>query len=470
MLAQAVIHSISRIVEKAQVGVVEMNSVTPSGWYRRVLSLSWPVILANLTVPLVGIADTAVVGRLPDSSYMGGVAIGAASFSAFYWIFGFLRMVTTGLVAQSYGAKQIDEVVVVGVRSGVIAAGIGMLFVALSVPIYQLTAHIFDASALVEAKAANYFFVRIWGAPALLMHFVELGVLFGLQRMRAVLAVTLGFHGLNAALDVLFVYGFGLGVGGVALGTAISEWSAALLGGYLVVKALGELGWFFQRTVGLGNRSKLLSFGGLSGNMMLRTLFVQIPFLGVTALGARMGDLVLAANLLLMQYFYLMSYTLDGFAQAAESLAGEAFGAKDRFGLRAITKYSTICGAGLAIVIAGCYGAFTPWMIDAMTDLPDVRRTAREFAPWIVCMPLVAIWAFQMDGIYIGTTQIRSLRNNMFVALVSYLTIAVWAVPTLGNHGMWLALTGFMMVRSATLLLGYPRIERQIPINGEPKV
>ena len=434
------------------------------------LSLSWPVILANLTVPLVGIVDTAVVGRLPNSSYMGGVAVGAASFSAFYWIFGFLRMVTTGLVAQSYGAKQIDEVVAVGMRSGVVAVGIGTLFVALSVPIYQLTAHIFDASALVEGKAENYFFVRVWGAPALLLHFVELGVLFGLQRMRAVLLVTLGFHGLNAALDVLFVYGFGLGVAGVALGTAISEWSAALLGGYLVVKALGELGWFFQRAVGLVNRSKLRSLGGLSGNMMLRTLFVQIPFLGVTALGARMGDLVLAANLLLMQYFYLMSYTLDGFAQAAESLAGEAFGAKDRLGLRAITKYSTICGAGLAIVIAGCYGVFTPWMIDAMTDLSDVRRTAREFVPWVVCMPLVAIWAFQMDGIYIGTTQMRSLRNNMFVALVSYLAIAVWAVPTLGNHGMWLALTGFMMVRSATLLLGYPRIERQIPFNGVPHI
>ena len=180
-----------------------------------------------------------------------------------------------------------------------------------------------------------------------------------------------------------------------------------------------------------------------------------------------MGDIVLAANLLLMQYFYLMSYTLDGFAQAAESLAGEAFGANDRDRLRAITKYSTVCGAGLAIVISTCYAVCTPWMIDAMTDLSDVRQVAREFAPWIVFMPLVAIWAFQMDGIYIGTTQMRSLRNNMFVALIFYLTIALWTVPRFGNHGMWMALTGFMMVRSATLLWGYPRIERQISINGE---
>ena len=451
-------------------GIVEMNSLSTGDWYRRVLSLSWPVILANLTVPMVGIADTAVVGRLPDSRYMGGVAVGAASFSAFYWIFGFLRMVTTGLVAQSYGAKQIDEVVAVGIRSGVVALGIGTLFFALALPIYQLTAHIFDASALVEEEAANYFFVRVWGAPALLLHFVELGVLFGLQRMRAVLGVTLVFHGLNATLDVLFVYGFNLGVTGVAVGTAISEWSAALLGAYLVVKALRELGWLFQRKVGLVNRSKLMSLGGLSGNMMLRTLFVQIPFLGITALGARMGDLVLAANLLLMQYFYLMSYTLDGFAQAAESLAGEAFGAKDRWGLRAITKYSSVCGVGLAVLITVCYATFAPWMIDAMTDLADVRQTAREYAPWIVCMPLVAILAFQMDGIYIGTTQMRSLRNNMFIALISYLTIAVWAVPRFGNHGMWMALTVFMIVRSATLVLGYPRIERQIPINSEPNV
>ena len=467
MLAQSLIRGFGEFLDVGEVGVVEMGTLAPRDWYRRVLSLSWPVILANLTVPMVGIADTAVVGRLPDSSYMGGVAVGAASFSAFYWVFGFLRMVTTGLVAQSYGAKQTDEIVAIGVRSGIIALGIGILFVALALPIYHLTAHIFDSSALVEEKAANYFFVRVWGAPALLLHFVELGVLFGLQRMRAVLAVTLVFHGLNAILDVLFVYAFDLGVTGVALGTAISEWSAALLGGYFVVKALGELGWFFQRTVGLGNPSKIRSLGGLSGNMMLRTLFVQIPFLGVTALGARMGDLVLAANLLLMQYFYLMSYTLDGFAQAAESLAGEAFGANDRARLRAITKYSTVCGVGLAIVISGCYAVFTPWMIDAMTDLSDVRQTAYEFAPWIVFMPLVAIWAFQMDGIYIGTTQMRSLRNNMFVALIFYLTIALWAVPRFGNHGMWMALTGFMMVRSATLLWGYPRIERQISINGE---
>ena len=286
--------------------------------------------------------------------------------------------------------------------------------------------------------------------------------------MRAVLAVTLGFHGLNAALDVFFAYGLNLGVSGVAVRTAISEWSATLLGGYLVVKALTKLGWFFRRTDRLANRSKLISLGSLSGNMMLRTLFVQIPFLGVTALGARLGDLVLAANLLLMQYFYLMSYTLDGFAQAAESLVGEAFGAKERSGLKAVAKSSTVCAAGLAIVITVCYAAFAPWMIDAMTDLSDVRETARQFAPWIVCMPLVAIWAFQMDGICIGTTQMRSLRNNMFIALVSYLTIAFWAVPRLGNHGMWMALTGFMMVRSVTLVLGYPRIERQIASIGEP--
>lgn len=160
--------------------------------------------------------------------------------------------------------------------------------------------------------------------------------------MRAVLAVTLGFHGLNAALDVFFAYGLNLGVSGVAVRTAISEWSATRLGGYLVVKALTKLGWFFRRTDRLANRSKLISLGSLSGNMMLRTLFVQIPFLGVTALGARLGDLVLAANLLLMQYFYLMSYTLDGFAQAAESLAGEAFGAKERSGLKAVAKSSTV--------------------------------------------------------------------------------------------------------------------------------
>ena len=145
----------------------------------------------------------------------------------------------------------------------------------------------------------------------------------------------------------------------------------------------------------------------------------------------------------------------------------KAFGANDRARLRAITKYSTVCGVGLAIVISGCYAVFTPWMIDAMTDLSDVRQTAYEFAPWIVFMPLVAIWAFQMDGIYIGTTQMRSLRNNMFVALIVYLTIALWAVSRFGNHGMWMALTGFMMVRGATLLWGYPRIERQISINGE---
>ena len=231
MIAQALTHSLRECVDGCEVGVVEINTLTPGNWYRRVLSLSWPVILANLTVPMVGIADTAVVGRLPDSSYMGGVAVGAASFSAFYWVFGFLRMVTTGLVAQSYGSKQTDEVVAIGVRSGIVALGVGTLFVVLAVPIYQLTVHIFDSSALVEEKAANYFFVRAWGAPALLLHFVQLGVLFGLQRMRWVLAVTLVFHGLNAVLDVVFVYAFDLGVTGVALGTAISEWFAALLGG-----------------------------------------------------------------------------------------------------------------------------------------------------------------------------------------------------------------------------------------------
>ena len=434
----------------------------PIRWHQRIWSLSWPVILSNITVPLVGAVDTAVMGHQNDPAYVGAVALGATVFSAFYWVFGFLRMGTTGLVAQSYGAGDPTAIAATLVRALVAALVLSALLLLLQKPILSAALWLIQGSAAVEGFTADYFNIRIWGAPALLVHLVELGVLFGLQRMRLVLVLTLVFNLLNAGLDLWLVVGLGMGVDGVALGTVISEWTAALLGARLVYRALidagGQPGWPAK----LLATAQLKQFVGLSSNLIIRTLFVQLPFFATTLLGARFGDVTLAANAVLMQYFFIMTFGLDGFAHAAETLTGYAVGRRDRASLRNTVVYSSLWAGILAVVFALLVLAFADSLITLMTSLDAVVSTARNYALWLAALPLVAVWAFQFDGIYIGATRSRELRNGMFVALLAYLACLVPTLATLGNHALWLAMLVFMATRGLVLGLRYPTLERTV--------
>ncbi len=433
---------------------------TPGQWHQLVWTLAWPVVLANLTIPLVGAVDTAVMGRLPDPAYIGAVAVGATIFNAIYWMFGFLRMGTTGFVAQALGTGDVEELAAISLRGAAVAVVIGVATVLLQLPLNSFVLWVFDASPGVENLASEYLLIRVWGAPAMLLFFVELGVLFGLQRMRAALLISLLLNVTNTGLDLLFVIGFGWGISGVALGTIISEWFSALIGLYVVYKALTASGWRGNRPAALTNPKRLSGFFHMSVNLIMRSFFVQFPFLALTLLGAALGDLVLAANAVLMQLFFIMAYGLDGFAHTVETLAGNAFGARDPKRLRSATQYSLFWAVAIAAAMSLVYAAFGGSFIDLLTLSEKVRDTARTYLPWLVAAPLVAVWAFHLDGVFIGTTRTVELRNSMFLALLLYLA-AIWlSLESLANHGIWLSMTVFMLARGVILALQYPQIER----------
>ncbi len=438
------------------------------GWHGKVLALTWPTLLANITIPLVGIVDTAVMGQLTDPAYIGAIAVGSSILTAFYWLFGFLRMGTTGLTAQAYGAADGAQAVATALRAAAIALLLGTTLVALQLPISYVALQVFEASSEVEQWAERYFLIRIWGAPALLVQMVALGVLFGMQRMRSALWVSLTMNATNITLDLLFVLVFDWGVTGVASATLIAEWLAACSAVLFVLRALRDQGWLPRRQglaeqmQGVWQRAALHRFFSISGNLVVRTFFVQLPFFVVTLLGAALGDVLLAANAILMQIFMLTAFGLDAFAHTAETLAGQAYGANHKEHLRRASGYSTLWGGVLAVGLAALIALAGPPFIAILSESAQVREAALAYLPWMVLNPLLGIWAFLGDGIFIGTTQIKALRNSMFAASMVFL-LALWLTfDAFGNHAIWLSFTLFMLVRATLLAALYPRLERSI--------
>ncbi len=403
----------------------------------------------------MGVADVSVMGRLPDPVYIGAVAMGAAMFSAVYWLFGFLRMGTTGLTAQAWGAGENAETTAIFLRASIIALTLGLLIVVLQWPLRQLLFKLFDAGPQTAELAGLYYQIRIYGAPALLLHLVQLGVLFGLQRMRDTLWLSLLLNFTNLVLDVALVLGFGMGVEGVALGTVISEWGAAALGCWIVYRALHSK----RKPSNLWQRSKLTALFNVSANLVLRTFFVQLPFFAGTVVATRLGDLTLAVHGVLMQLFFVMTYSLDGFAHTAETLTGFSYGARQPRQLRRAAVYCAIWGLALAAATALLYALAGRHFIDLLTVSPELRAAAYTYLPWVALAPLLCLWAFLLDGIFIGTTHIREMRNAMLGAAAGWAVMLGLSYGTLDYHAVWLSMSGFMLLRALLLGLYYPRIE-----------
>jgi len=401
------------------------------------------------------------MGRLPDPAFVGAVAVGSTILTAIYWIFGFLRMGTTGLAAQASGRRDLPELVSVWARAMLMAAALGLGLVSLQMPLHDLAFWIFDASEQVESLASDYFLIRVWGAPALFVHLVNLGVLFGLQRMGASLFISVMLNISNLALDFLFVIGLGWGVDGVALGTIVSEWLAATVGVGIVVRALRQSGWEGTAPSQLFARERLFALFHVSGNLIVRSFFVQFPFMAYTAMSAALGNLVLAANAILMQFFLMMAYGLDSVSHTAETLTGHAFGAGKPRQLHEAATYTFVWGGLMALATTCAYGTFGNTIVALMTQLPEVRDTAKQYLVWAVAAPVVSVWAFLFDGIFIGTTRTVELRNSMFIALLVYLATLRLSLDSLGNHGIWLAMMMFMVARCALLAAQYPGLLRQ---------
>ena len=433
--------------------------------HRRIWSLTWPVIFANITTPLVGVADVWVMGRMPDPAYIGAVAVGAAIFTALYWLFIFLRMGTTGLVSQAYGehgdnlSAAADVVVAIMARAGLIAVVLGVLLLLLQWPLAIGMFSLFQASAEVERLAETYFSLRIYGVPGFLIHLVNLGVLFGLQEMRATMYLNLALSLTNLVLDVFFVLGLGLGVAGVALGTCLAEWGAALFGLYLVARALARMGWQRARPANVTDRQALRRLFDLSGNLILRTFFVNLPFFVNSLVAASMGDVLLAVNAVLMQLFFIAIYGIDGFAHTAETLTGYAYGAGRVAELRRATLLSLFWGFVVAGAMAAVYALGGQLFVDGLSTAGTVREAAGAYLHWVVLIPFACVGAFLFDGVFIGTTHIREMRNAMAASAVIWGIVLYFCLPIWQYHAIWLAMIAFMASRSLLLWAYYGRVE-----------
>jgi len=434
--------------------------------YGRVLTLATPIIFANIAVPILGIVDTAVIGHLGRAAPLAAIAIGSQIFNFLYWSMGFLRMGTTGLSAQADGAGDTAEVVAVLLRSVLLGLAIGVLLVVGQRPIALAAARVFETGPDVAAMAREYFAIRIWGAPATMVTYVALGWFIGLRRTRVVLLLQVVLNGLNIVLDVLLVVGLGWGVRGVAMGTLISEWSAAVL-------AVGVIAWRLRRrwtgrlgAVSLTSRifdpKAVVATIDVNRDIFVRTVLLIAAFVWFTRQGARSGDVVLAANHVLLQFLAFSAFFLDGFAFSTEALVGQAVGARSRSDLTLAVRLSTTLGLVTAAATAVVFTLAGPRIIDGLTTANGVRIAARSFLPYAVLHPLVGLWCFQLDGIFIGATRTADMRNTMIVSFGVY--IAAWWVlwDPLGNHGLWIAFLVFFAARGITLGIRYPAVVESV--------
>ncbi len=430
-------------------------------WHKRILTLAVPIILSNISVPLLGAVDTAVMGHLPDPAYIGAVAVGGIIFSFLYWGFGFLRMGTTGFAAQAFGAKDSNELRATLARPILLATILGVAIVVLQVVIRPLAFTFMSASDQVEALAVVYFDIRIWGAPATLITYALLGWLLGIGNARAILLLQVVLNGLNIILNLLFVLGFGMTVDGVALATLISEYAALALGLVIAARALSAWpgNWNLQNLLNRKRQGALLR---VNVDIFLRTFCLQIAFFSFTSQSGKLGELQLAANAILLQMHTFMGYAVDGFAHAVEVLAGNAIGARSRAAFRSAIKTSTIWAAGFALFFTLLF-AFTGKSIIALyTDIEPLRETAALYLPWVVALPLLSVWSYQLDGIFIGATRTGAMRNAMVLSLGIFILASWLLVPNYDNHGLWLALSLFMAGRAVTLGAFYPALVRSI--------
>lgn len=431
--------------------------------HRAILALAWPIVLANIAAPLLALTDTAIIGRIGTTADLGGLALGSLLFNLLYWTFGFLRMGTTGFVAQANGIDDSAAIRAHLLRAGLLALACGSALVALQWPLLTLGLGAFDASEAVEGVAAQYLQIRLWSAPASLIIVAIMGGLIGLGDSRSVLIVQLLLNGLNIVLDVALGVGLGLGIVGVAIGTVIAEWLAAGLALILLRRVLLADSKDDEPLLPL---ARLRNWAGwravlsANGDIMLRTLCLLLGFAWFTNRGAQFGDSVLAANHLLLQFITFSAFFLDGFANAAESRVGAALGARRVAQLDRVVRNSTQLAIATAALLAGAVWGLGPLIVHALTDLPDVAAVALAYLPWTAVYVLLSVGAFQLDGIFIGASQTRAMRNASLVAVLIFLGLSL-TLHSWQNFGLWLAFIGYVVARACTLLVAYPALRRR---------
>ncbi|MGC1549067.1 MAG: MATE family efflux transporter [Rhodanobacter sp.] len=427
--------------------------------HQRVWALATPMILSNLTVPLVSLVDSAVAGHLPQTSDLGAVAIGSAIYALPVWSLGFLRMGTTGFTAQAKGANDGSALRTVLIQALLLAVVFALASGALMLPSLPWLIGQMHPSATLGALGLDYLHLRLLGLPAALLNYALAGWFIGMQNARVTLGLLLVTNLVNIALNLLFVLGFHWGVPGIALASITGEWCGALYGLWRARQALrgvsGHVDWPAMR--GWPHWRPLLA---VNRDIFVRTLALEAVFFSVSLLGTRLGDAIVAANALLLNGLMLSAFGLDGLANAVEALCGHAIGARDRDALRR----SLVVAGGWSLLgslgFAALFGLAGHWFVDLQTSLPDVRTTAYHYLPWLAVLPLVGVWSYLLDGLFIGATRAREMRDGMLLSVLLFALLA-WACRGWGNHGLWLAFIAFMAMRGLSLGTIALRLRRQ---------
>lgn len=426
--------------------------------HRRVLRVAVPIVISNATVPILGAVDTGVVGQMGLAAPIGAVGIGAIIIASLYWLFGFLRMGTSGLVAQAHGARDTAETGAILMRALMIGVAGGAIFILLQSPFIWLAFKAAPASPEVEALAEEYLRIRIWGAPATIAIFAVTGWLIALERTRAVLVLQVWMNGLNIILDLWFVLGLDWGVEGVASATLIAEWSGLAMGLYFCREAFAGNQW---RNWGrVFDPARLRRMAAVNSDILVRSVALNLIFVLFMFQAASFGDVTLAANQILLQFLEITAYALDGFAFAAEALVGQAMGAKMVLSLRRAAVLSSLWAAGACVAMAVTFALVGPWLIGVMTTSVEVREQANLYLWWVVFSPIVGLASWMLDGVFIGATRTRDMRRAALESLVVYSIVLFVFVAAWGYDGLWMALYASFVIRAVTLALRYPALER----------
>jgi multidrug resistance protein, MATE family len=428
-------------------------------WYRRVFLLAVPLILSNLTQPLLSTVDTILSGHLPSAAVLGGVAVGGIFFNSIYWTFGFLRMATTGLVAQSHGAADQDQVMHHFGRALMTALLIGVVILAVQRPLISGALTLLGAGPDVYRYALVYSRIRIWSAPAALANYTILGYLLGRQYALTALLLQATINVVNVVIALSLVLWRHWGVAGIATATMSAEWAGCILGLGLMLASGARPG--HVRWSELIDGQSLRRLFALNRDILLRTLSLVAAYAWFTRTGARSGNAILAANAVLINFLWIAGYGLDGFANATEALVGEAIGARRRADYRAVLKASSVSAFTVAAALSLVYLVFGRSIIGIFTNQQAIRSLAALYLPWLIVLPLIAVWSFMLDGVFIGATRAQELRDSMLIALLGYLLLAIVLTAHFGNHGLWCAMLAFMALRAITLALRLPAIERK---------
>lgn len=414
---------------------------------RDILRLAIPSVVSNVTVPLLGLVDLAISGHLGSGVYIGAISVGSMIFNVVYWLFGFLRMGTSGLTSQAFGRRDAKSMSAVLVRSEVIGCVLGLCFVVLQVPLWWVAVNVIRPGTEVETLVRTYYNICIWGAPAMMGLYGLNGWFVGMQNTRTPMKVAIAQNVVNIVASLVLALGLDMKLQGVAFGTLIAQWSGLLLALIGAKRIVREHGLAVSLTSDVLSAAELKRFFSVNSDIFLRTLFLVAVNLFFTAAGARQSDLVLSANALLITFFTLFSYVMDGFAFAGEALGGRFFGAADRLGFSEVVDRLFRWGWLLALVFTLVYLVCGNALIHLLTDQPEVVGEAQNYYLWAVAIPLCGFAAFVLDGIFIGITATRAMLLSSALAAAVFFGLFFGLFPSMANHALWLALLAYLLVR-----------------------